>query len=614
MVGVAQLTAAWVALALLLGDAVHAKFLQNAVSEDAEEYTSKNYGWRQWTIGEVNLLSTDLEIGSFDRDTNQVTCLYFRGINVPAKSIIENMKLTFVAKVNDLNPIDTRALSLKVWGQYSSSPAVFTADQYDLSTRLRTPSVVDWEIPEGTTYNEMDTFETPNLSSILEDIIARDDWETGNPIVICMSKDGGEDDLSENKRNAHSRDSASQSGPKISITWNEPTREQLISQLPKNEASSLTKSLCYLMYVVGLIIALLATIVVVKWKTHPVIQAAQPKFCLMIIFGAVLSGSSIPFFVVDDSGGELAGPTGGNSAADVACMASVWFFGVGFILMYAALLIKMITVDTVFSLTYTMTASTKKKISARENTKKIMIIVVVEVWLLLMWSVISPLKYYRVAVIDPGTNLSTFSRGYCASEHDTVFLAVVGAYHLLVLMFALRIAIRTTRLHSAFSEGKYMRYSVANGLQFSLLAIPMIAVTQDANTALLMRTGAVALHDIGLLVLLFYPKFSMIMWGLGSNGDGNEGKEMINGFVDKYEVNKSSGTGSSVGSSSSKSGTGVSGSGSRTKPAASMAVSTVHTSELEAQSSFSAGLSTPKGAKAVSPFAPDGESDEFPQV
>ena len=188
--------------------------------------------------------------------------------------------------------------------------------------------------------------------------------------------------------------------------------------------------------------------------------------------------------------------------------------------------------------------------SVSRNLAAVGVMIFIEFVLLLAFTISSPLVYRRPILTDEQTGARSLGPGVCSSDGDLGFVLTIGSYHLVVLLYGFVTAVRTSRLHSAFSEGKQIRYAMFNGLQFSALAIPVLYITTEAGTAMLLRSGAIALHDMALLSLLFLPKLQMVIFGVGTH-DG-EGKHAIETAVQRAKT--ASDTGSGSGSSNSNKG------------------------------------------------------------
>ena len=259
------------------------------------------------------------------------------------------------------------------------------------------------------------------------------------------------------------------------------------------------------------------TLLLVVYRQHVVIVTAQPVFLWIILFGAAVSSASI-FLVSVEAEGWF-------------CMGAVWLYGCGSMLMYAGLVCKMAKVGKVFSSPYALTPHESKKLSTRHNLIFIAAMMGVEVVLLLSWTLVSPMSFNMDAWESKG---GLVLRGSCYSQNDLPFVFMLAAWHLVVLLYAFKIAVQTSHIHSAFSEGKYIRIAIFNGLQLTAIAILVLFFSKEPAISMLMRAGAVALHDVALLVVLFGPKLQMIWYGTVS--EGSQGGELLKNLEAKRAI------------------------------------------------------------------------------
>ena len=146
----------------------------NSSSDDAEESSS----------GSMYLDSSDLEF-TFDQ-SNQTVGMRFTDIGIPFGSIVFNAYVQF--KVDEANSVST-ALTIK--GEYSDDALAFGTANGNITSRSRTGASVPWSPPEWTTPGEAGPDQrTPDISSIIQEIINRPGWSSGNSIAIIIDGTG----------------------------------------------------------------------------------------------------------------------------------------------------------------------------------------------------------------------------------------------------------------------------------------------------------------------------------------------------------------------------------------------------------------------------------------
>ncbi len=145
-----------------------------ASSDDAEQSAG----------GNVSLTSTDLEL-IYD-GSNQTVGMRFNGVAIPQGAHIVNAYVQF--KVDEIN---TEATSLSIQGQATDNAPTFIASSLNISSRPRTAASVGWSPVSWTTVNEVGiNQQTPNLSTIIQEIVGRPGWSGGNSLVIFITGTG----------------------------------------------------------------------------------------------------------------------------------------------------------------------------------------------------------------------------------------------------------------------------------------------------------------------------------------------------------------------------------------------------------------------------------------
>ncbi len=144
-------------------------------SDDAEELED----------GKISLTSGDLEFVA-DRGHDQVVGMRWTGVDIPQGTVITNAYVQF--QVDEANTVVT---NLTIEGQADDNAATFTNTTFGISTRPRTAAAVAWAPPEWTTIGERGPDQqTPNISSVVQEIVARPGWSSGNALVLIVTGTG----------------------------------------------------------------------------------------------------------------------------------------------------------------------------------------------------------------------------------------------------------------------------------------------------------------------------------------------------------------------------------------------------------------------------------------
>lgn len=170
-------------------------------TDDAEE--------RQ-TGGVIDITSSDIELVN-DGTTpgNQTVGMRFTGINIPKDATIVNAYIQFWVDENT----HTAATNLTITGEAIDNSSTFSTAGYNLTNRSKTNANVAWSnLPIWGTLNAAGTDQrTPEIKTILQEIMNRSGWQQGNAVTIFINGTG--------RRNAHAYDGVPSMAPELVITY-----------------------------------------------------------------------------------------------------------------------------------------------------------------------------------------------------------------------------------------------------------------------------------------------------------------------------------------------------------------------------------------------------------
>ena len=144
-------------------------------ADDVEEKSS----------GGMYVSSSDLEL-IYDTST-QLVGIRFTGVKIPKGATITNAYIQF--RVND---VSTQSITLAISGEASANPAAFVSVSRNVSKRIRTTNKVTWSPAPWATIGEAGVFQrTPNLKSIVQELVNQSGWNSGNAMVIIITGSSG---------------------------------------------------------------------------------------------------------------------------------------------------------------------------------------------------------------------------------------------------------------------------------------------------------------------------------------------------------------------------------------------------------------------------------------
>ena len=170
----------------------------SASSDDAEQRLRR---------GSVNLTSTDMELGA-DNGRLQLVGLRFNNLDIPQGSVIIEAYIEFEVDVTN-----SESTSVIFRGQASDNPATFVRQSDNISSRPMTSASVAWNnLASWLLVNEKRV--TPDLSVIVQEIVNRPSWATGNSLVIFIESSG--------ERTAEAYDGESANAPLLVVSYGPP--------------------------------------------------------------------------------------------------------------------------------------------------------------------------------------------------------------------------------------------------------------------------------------------------------------------------------------------------------------------------------------------------------
>ncbi len=151
-----------------------------ATNDDAEETV---------VGGGMSRGSSDLELGyegAFDPGNLQIIGVRFTGVGIPKGVAIKKAWVQFAA--DDINnDYHIPPVSLIIEGELGPDPVDFSSGNPNLSSRTTTTASEVWDIPQWTVVRSAGPGErTPDISSIIQEIIDQDGWAAGNAMVVIF--------------------------------------------------------------------------------------------------------------------------------------------------------------------------------------------------------------------------------------------------------------------------------------------------------------------------------------------------------------------------------------------------------------------------------------------
>lgn len=174
--------------------------------------------------GRVGCGSSDLELHNeniLQSDWNDFVGMRWTNVTIPQGVTIINATIQF--HVDQLNPNDPIIVRFK--GHDHDNAPAFSAGNptFDISSRTNTTAFVDWNIPHWVSVSdEGPAQETPNLGPIIQEIIDRPGWASGNALVIKTTEWIGctpSSCTNDGMRHAEAYDGEPSSAAQLKVFW-----------------------------------------------------------------------------------------------------------------------------------------------------------------------------------------------------------------------------------------------------------------------------------------------------------------------------------------------------------------------------------------------------------
>lgn len=170
-----------------LDDALDGDCGQATVIVVRDDYAEENN-----SDNSINLGSTDLELVD-DGGVNQTVGVRFSNIDVDQGVTIPSAFLQF-----ETDETDTDTVTITIRGELATNSAAFTGTASNVSSRTTTTASVTWTPDSWSLIGEnSDAQRTPDVSSIVQEIVNQGGWVNGNSITFIITGGSGTERVAE---------------------------------------------------------------------------------------------------------------------------------------------------------------------------------------------------------------------------------------------------------------------------------------------------------------------------------------------------------------------------------------------------------------------------------
>ena len=254
------------------------------------------------------------------------------------------------------------------------------------------------------------------------------------------------------------------------------------------------KVIAYIMLAMNVItIAICATWLYWKRDTFQV-RVSQPSFLLLVLVGCLISSCTIIVLAQEDA----------EDGPVRACLAIPWLYSMGFSVTFGTLFAKIRRVYHIFKSARDGVATRNNVISVKETLAVIGTVLLVDVSILVVWSVVDPLHWSREVTSSDKFGTPLESQGRCVSDYWLLFAGAIALLHLALMAVACYLCYVARDIPTQFSEGKYVSIAMISNLQIFVIGVPiLIIIGTDPQSSFFVRSVIIWMNDFVVVTLIF---------------------------------------------------------------------------------------------------------------
>mmetsp|Transcript_46585 Transcript_46585/g.141108 ORF Transcript_46585/g.141108 Transcript_46585/m.141108 type:complete len:1062 (-) Transcript_46585:222-3407(-) len=246
-----------------------------------------------------------------------------------------------------------------------------------------------------------------------------------------------------------------------------------------------------------MLLAFLAMTWTAGYQGSRVVRASRPLFLSLVSVGCLIMASAIIPLSQEET-------TASKAKLDSACMTAPWLYVIGFAVAFSALFTKTWTLNKVFR----NPEIDCIVVTWKDLLKTLAALLIVNVALLLSWTLVSPLTWQRFDKDSEdqfGRTTETYAT--CTSEKSLPFVIVIIVVNLGALLLANFQAYKARDIQTEYQESRYVAISMASILQAWCMGIPIMIVVKEAPQAkFFVEAGIIFVTCTAVLLLIFTPK------------------------------------------------------------------------------------------------------------
>ena len=270
----------------------------------------------------------------------------------------------------------------------------------------------------------------------------------------------------------------------------------------------------YIALAVSWIMAIVFLVWIFLHREDPVVRLAQTPYLVLICIGGIISSSSILGITFQAGTGE------DDNAASIGCTVTPILYSVGWVIQYGSLCAKTLRLKNVVDTTGS-NGFKRRTISVWSTSHPIIVPLVLDIGILLAWTLVDPLQYVREEDGRSFENgvMTIESIGRCRPSDGDInawaFLGPLLGNHIILVLWTHWLLYKVRNVNNRYQEQKYLGMAAIFALEVAVVGIPILIAAQDSVEAtFFVISGIVALDNIGVLCFVFVPKVMFQRKGL----------------------------------------------------------------------------------------------------
>ena len=139
--------------------------------------------------GSTYLTCQQLELGTYGKNYQHVVAIRFGEIGISKGTLIKKAYLQFTT-----SQVSTDQTDLVVHAELAANAQPFAEIERNLTSRRKTTTAVKWSPePWNVAGERAEKQQTPDLSALIQEVVAQPDWQEGNAVVLIISGSGERD-------------------------------------------------------------------------------------------------------------------------------------------------------------------------------------------------------------------------------------------------------------------------------------------------------------------------------------------------------------------------------------------------------------------------------------